>query len=118
MGYVGEQGDEVIVDSHGKPKAVLMSIVAGEEVQALRERQRQADSFVRNHPTQEPKRPNPEQVAAAIETVAMTGKVAVFALVSVWAGGAGGGVPVAPGLALLDRRLEAWRRLGSSHAAR
>lgn len=43
LGYVSEQGGEVIVESHGKPKAVVMSIAAFEEVQALREQKRRAD---------------------------------------------------------------------------
>ena len=41
--YVSEQGDEVIVESHGKPKAVVMSIAAFAEVEALREQKRRAD---------------------------------------------------------------------------
>ena len=40
LGYVSDQGDEVIVESRGKPKAVIMSIAAYEEVQALREQER------------------------------------------------------------------------------
>lgn len=45
LGYVSEQGDEVIVESHGKPKAVIMSIAAYEEVQALREQKRRAEAL-------------------------------------------------------------------------
>lgn len=45
LGYVSEQGDEVIVESHGKPKAVIMSISAYEEVQALREHKRRAEAL-------------------------------------------------------------------------
>ncbi len=45
LGYVNEQSDEVIVENHGKPKAVIMSISAYEEVQALREQKRRADAL-------------------------------------------------------------------------
>ena len=45
LGYVSDQDDEVIVESHGKPKAVIMSIAAYEEVQALREQKRRADAL-------------------------------------------------------------------------
>ena len=44
---VADQGEEVIVESHGKPKVVVMSVAAYEEVQALRERQRRADALER-----------------------------------------------------------------------
>jgi prevent-host-death family protein len=37
LGYVNEQGDEVIVERHGRPTAVLMSVAAYDEVKALRE---------------------------------------------------------------------------------
>jgi prevent-host-death family protein len=43
LGFVSEQGDEVIVESHGKPKAVLISFAAYQEVQTLREQKRRAD---------------------------------------------------------------------------
>lgn len=42
--YVSE-GDEVIVESHGKPKAVIMSIAAYEEIQTLREQKRRAEAL-------------------------------------------------------------------------
>jgi prevent-host-death family protein len=47
LGYVSEENDEIIVESHGKPKAVIMSISAYEDVQALREKQRRADILER-----------------------------------------------------------------------
>ena len=43
--YVNEQGDEVIVESHGRPRAVIMSIAAYEETQAMREQKRRADAL-------------------------------------------------------------------------
>lgn len=45
LGYVTEQDDEVIVESQGLPKAVIMSIAAYEQVQDLRERRRREDAF-------------------------------------------------------------------------
>ena len=43
IGYVNENDDDVIVESYGKPKAVIMSIEAYEEVQQLREQKRRAE---------------------------------------------------------------------------
>lgn len=45
--YVSDQDDEVIVESHGKPRAVIMSYPAYEEVRVLRARQRRADALER-----------------------------------------------------------------------
>jgi prevent-host-death family protein len=45
LGYVSDDDDEVIVESYGKPKAVVMSISAYEEVQAMREQRRRAQAF-------------------------------------------------------------------------
>ncbi len=42
---VSAEGEEVIVESHGKPKAVLISFEAYEEVLALREQKRRADAL-------------------------------------------------------------------------
>lgn len=47
LGYVSEQNDEVIVERHGKPRAVIMSVAAYEEVQALREEKRRAEILKR-----------------------------------------------------------------------
>lgn len=43
--YVSTEDDEVIVESHGKPRAVIMSIAAWEEVRELREQKRRADAL-------------------------------------------------------------------------
>jgi prevent-host-death family protein len=40
IGYVNDQDEEVIIERHGKPRAVIMSIEAFEEVQELREQKR------------------------------------------------------------------------------
>lgn len=45
LGYVSDEGGEVVVESRGKPKAVIMSISAYEEVQELREQKRRADAL-------------------------------------------------------------------------
>lgn len=42
LGYVNEERDEVIVERRGKPRAVIMSMVAYAEIQALRDQQRRA----------------------------------------------------------------------------
>lgn len=68
--------------------------------------------YVPNHHTKEPNGPGMEQVLAAIDTVMATGKVAVFAVVAVWAGGEGGDVALASGTELVSGGLEAWRRHG------
>ena len=46
--------------------------------------------YVPNHKTVEFNGPSMEQVQAAIDTVMDTGKVAVFAVVSIWTDGEGG----------------------------
>ena len=45
LGYVNEQDDEVIVERHGRPTAVLMSVTAYEEVRAMREQKRRAEAL-------------------------------------------------------------------------
>ncbi len=45
--YVTEENDEVIVESSGKPEAVIMSMAAFEELEALRERVRREDALQR-----------------------------------------------------------------------
>ena len=47
LGYVSDVGDEVIVESHGKPKAVIMSITAYEEMKVLREQKRRTEVMQR-----------------------------------------------------------------------
>jgi arginase len=69
--------------------------------------------FVPNHRTPEPNGPSLEQVLAAIETVMATGKVAAYAVVSIWTDGAGGAIALDSGLSLIRGGLESWRRHGS-----
>jgi len=67
---------------------------------------------VPNHTTREPNGPNMEQVLTAIDTVMATGKVAVFAVTSVYGEGEGSRVSVASGIELIRGGLESWRRHG------
>lgn len=53
LARVAEQGDEVVVEHHGKPKAVIISFAAYQEVQALREQQRRTDILDRLRTLQE-----------------------------------------------------------------
>ncbi len=76
------------------------------------------ERYVPNHPTKEPRGPSIEQVLEAIDTVLATGKVAVYAVVSVWADGEGGDVAVDSGVKLLRGGLESWRRHGGPWIAR
>jgi arginase len=69
--------------------------------------------YVPNHRTPEPNGPSMEQVLAAIETVMATGKVAAFAVVSIWTDGDGGDVARDSGLSLLYGGVQSWRRHGS-----
>jgi arginase len=75
------------------------------------------ERYVPNHRTKEPNGPSMEQVLAAIETVMATGKVAVFAVVSVWADGEGGATAVSSGIELLRAGLESWRQYGGPAVA-
>lgn len=72
--------------------------------------------YVPNHHTGEPNGPSMEQVIEAIETVMATGKVATYAIVSVWADGEGGDTAVASGIELLRAGMASWRRHGNPGA--
>ncbi len=75
--YVSEQNDEVIVESYGKPRAVIMSMAAFEEVEALRERARREDGLqrlyeirderARNGTLSKPPKVDPERRAEALK---------------------------------------------------
>ena len=47
LGYVSEQGDEVIVERHGRPTAVLISVAAYDDFKTLREQKRRAEALQR-----------------------------------------------------------------------
>ena len=70
------------------------------------------ERYVPNHGTKEPNGPDMQQVAAAIETVMATGKVAALAVVSVYGEGEGSQVSVASGIELIKAGLQSWRRHG------
>ena len=70
------------------------------------------ESYVPNHGTKEPDGPSMDQVAAAIETVMATGKVAALAVVSVYGEGEGSEITVASGIELIQAGLKSWRRHG------
>lgn len=44
---VADHGEEVIVESHGKPRVVVISVSAYEEVQAYRKEKRRAEALAR-----------------------------------------------------------------------
>lgn len=67
------------------------------------------ESYVPNHGTKEPNGPNMEQVLAAVDTVMATGKVAAFAVVSVYGEGEGSERTVASGIELIRGGLDSWQ---------
>jgi len=68
--------------------------------------------FVPNHGTGEPNGPDMAQVQAACDAIFATGKVAAFAVVSVYGDGPGGEVSVASGKELIGAGLASWARHG------
>ena len=74
------------------------------------------ESLVPNHGTREPNGPSMEQVHAAIDTVMATGKVAAFAVVSVYGEGEGSAVSVASGIELIGGGLQSWHRHGTTYS--
>ena len=72
------------------------------------------ESYVPNHGTKEPNGPNMDQVLAAVDAMMATGKVVVYAVVSVWAGGEGGDVTLRSGTELVRGGLASWQKHGST----
>lgn len=70
------------------------------------------ESYVPGHATREPDGPEMEPVLAAVDAVMATGKVAVYAVVSVYAGGEGRERAVQTGVDLIRGGLESWWRYG------
>jgi arginase len=70
------------------------------------------ERYVPDNRTREPGGPDMEQVFAAVDAVMATGKVAVYAVVSVDARGPGRDRAVASGIELIRGGLESWRRHG------
>lgn len=69
--------------------------------------------YVPNHGTREPNGPDMAQVQAAITTVMATGKVAAYAVVSVYGEGEGADVTRSSGIELIRGGLETWSRSGT-----
>jgi len=74
------------------------------------------ETYVPNHGTREPNGPNMTQVLDAIDTVMATGKVAVFAVVSIYGEGEGSTRSVASGIELIHGGLTRWQKYGSAKA--
>jgi arginase len=72
------------------------------------------ERLVPNHGTREPNGPDMAQVQAALDTVLATGKVAAYAVVSIYGAGPGSDVSVASGCELIRGGLEAWHRHGTT----
>lgn len=70
------------------------------------------ERYVPNHGTREPNGPNMEQVLTAVDTVMATGKVAVYAVVSVYGEGEGRARSVASGIELIQSGLTTWQKYG------
>lgn len=70
------------------------------------------ERYVPNHGTREPNGPDMAQVLAAVETVMATGKVAVYAVVSVYGEGEGSAQSVASGIELIRGGLMSWQKHG------
>lgn len=69
-------------------------------------------SLVPNHGTREPNGPNMQQVLAAVDVVMETGKVAAFAVVSVYGEEEGSEISVKSGIELIRGGLESWKKWG------
>jgi arginase len=70
------------------------------------------EAYTPNHKTKEPNGPDMEQVRAAIDTVMSTGKVAAYAVVSVYGEGEGSDVMINSGMELIRNGLLSWQRYG------
>lgn len=72
------------------------------------------ERYVPNHGTREPNGPDMAQVLAAVDTVMATGKVAAYAVVSVYGEGEGSAQSAASGIELIRGGLRAWQNYGMS----
>ncbi len=70
------------------------------------------ERYVPNHDTKEANGPDMGQVLRALETVLVTGKVAVIALVSVYGAGEGAETSAASAIELLENILPTWQKQG------
>jgi len=70
------------------------------------------ESYTPNHRTKEPDGPDMSQVKTAIDMVMATGKVAAYAVVSVYGEGEGSQVMIESGMELIWSGLESWKKHG------
>ena len=70
------------------------------------------ERYVPNHGTREPNGPDMDQVKAAIDTVMSSGKVAVYAVVSVYGAGEGYEITQESGKELIRHGLASWQQHG------
>jgi len=70
------------------------------------------ESYTPNHGTKEPNGPNMDQVKTAIDTVMSTGKVAAYAVVSVYGEGDGADIMIQSGIELIGSGLASWKKYG------
>jgi arginase len=68
--------------------------------------------YVPSHGTVEPNGPDMDQVLAAVDSVMATGKVAAFALVSLYGAGKGAEISIQSGITLLHGSLASWKQYG------
>ncbi len=106
-GVPGEDLERAVADLAGRCDLLYLHV----DADILDER------YVPNHHTKEPGGPNMEQVLAAVDTVMATGKVGLYAVVSIWADGDGGDIALDSGVALPRGGLESWRGYGTPSLA-
>lgn len=70
------------------------------------------ESYTPNHRTKEPNGPNMAQVKSAIDSVMSTGKVGVYAVVSVYGEGEGSDTMIQAGIDLIGAGLVSWKKYG------
>ena len=70
------------------------------------------EAYTPNHGTKEPNGPNMNQVKKAIDVVMSTGKVAAYAVVSVYGAGEGAERMIESGITLIRSGLKSWRKYG------
>jgi arginase len=70
------------------------------------------EAYTPNHKTKEPGGPDMDQVVKAIDMVMSTGKVAVYAVVSVSGKGDGAEIMVRSGMELIKAGLQSWSKYG------
>ncbi|MCE7987377.1 MAG: arginase [Caldilinea sp. CFX5] len=75
------------------------------------------ERYVPNHGTREPNGPDMAQVLDAIDTVMATGKVAAYAVVSVYGEGEGSAQSVASGIELIRGGLMTWQKYGMARGS-